>query len=371
MKLRSLVISLLLIVSLVLPGTVLAARGGPDSSEFGTGARLYPSGPAAAEAMQHAVALKLDWIIIDIDWAARWPDINQQPDLADLDQIMALAAQYKLAVMFSLQHAPAWALTPDGPSPDQTGWFVANLARRYAQSLLAVELYPGANTVAGWGAAPNAAAYIRLAQTTQTAIKEAGLPVFIVAGGLTPAVMEPGSVDDLVFLRDLYASGLKETATVISMSFPEVTGSPLVNPTPTEHRVLRHYEEIRQVMLDSGHADGLLWITSLGSPSGQINPADNAFSATPAAQAQWLAQAYDQISSQLYIGMTAFNSLNAPISPKDSPFGIILVQSDENQHPFYSMLKTFNAKNDQPLTLSAKFNQPQSKAIYKNRTPSS
>ncbi|HPH96142.1 MAG TPA: hypothetical protein PKW33_05545 [Anaerolineaceae bacterium] len=370
MKPRLFVISLLLIVSLVFPGTVLAARGGPDSSEFGTGARIYPSGPAAIEALQQAVSLKLDWIVIDLDWAARWPDSTQQPNLADLDQIMAAAAQYKLAVMFSLRNAPAWALTPDGPSPDQTAWFIANLARRYSQSLQAVELYPGANTSAGWGATPNAAAYVRLVQAARTALQETGLPVFIVAGGLTPVAASDGQVDDITFLSDLYANGLRDTAAVLSLAFADVTGSPLVNPTPTEHRVLRHYEEIRQVMLDNGHADGLLWITSLNPPSGRIAPTDNAFAADPAAQAQWLAQSYGQASSQLYIGMAAFNSLNAPLSSKDSPFGIILVQSNENQHPFYAMLKTFTAKNGQLPSLSAQYNRPQSKAIYKNRSSS-
>ena len=51
-----------------------AVRGMPDSTEFGYGAQLDIWGEEVDLSIKSAVAIGLDWVRIDFDWARLWPD---------------------------------------------------------------------------------------------------------------------------------------------------------------------------------------------------------------------------------------------------------------------------------------------------------
>ena len=350
-----------------------SARGTPDSPDFGYGVVADLDGANPLDAIQSAAQISVDWLAVTLDWGRHWPDPTLQPDLASFDQAMTLAGQYRLSVLVKLTGAPAWAKTSGGPDPERTAWFVTNLARRYPGVLKAIELFPGANTAAGWGGAPDPQAYLTLFNDTRAALQQAHLdqPVLLVAAGLTPLPLpnpSPADQDDLAFLQSLYRLGAAQTMEVISMTLPDVTGSPLKDPGSGEHRVLRHYEEIRQLMLANQDSQGILWLTGFHWPSGNISSEDSAVSADPGLQNQWLIQAFRQLRSQLYIGVAFFDSLNPPGTVRATQTGsFYLVSQASSDHPFFSSLMEIIAQNNREQTLPLSFDQPQSKHIVKER----
>lgn len=357
-------------VVLSLPQTVEAVRGTPDSPEFGYGARLDLDGSYLEQAVNAAAELRLDWISVDLNWAKIWPDPKSQPDLRNLDKVFATADQFNLVVLVSISAAPDWAMGDHGPDPRLTAWFVVNLEERYGNKLAAVELFPAANTAAGWGGTPDARAYADLLATVQASIKEAGIPVLVVAGGLTPLLpgKSDGDIDDLVFLQGLYDSGARELMPVVSLHLADVTGDPLRTPVAGGSPSLRHYEEVRKVMVDNNHSDGVIWITDLSWPSGRIG-AEDATINTPQAQSLWLSQAYRQLRAQLYIGTVFIHRLNPPAgeqAPTDES-STSLIRANLSKHPFYNLLGQLATQNLRETSEAPAFDHPQEKNIFKVR----
>jgi hypothetical protein len=374
MKLRWLCIFTIFILAAVFlwqPQGVQAAPGTPQSPDFGYGVRLDLSGDRYIDALQTAAILQADWVIIDLDWSKQNPIEGNQPDLSVLDQAMELAQRFDLPVVISLNHAPDWAKNAFGPNPDITARFVSRLAQRYPNSLQAIELLPGANTLAEWGANPDPKSYLAVYMAVQDSINQAGLHILLVAAGLTPlSADQPAAadIDDLIFLQGLYQAGARDFFTVISLRLQELVGEPSQAPDGSQHRILRHYEEVRQVMLDKGDAKGIIWITSFTWYSGKNQAIDVSLMENVEAQSEWLAQAYQQLRSQLYIGVAILTNLNSQGGGGENPNVVILNGSGSNEHPFYTILKKLIAQNNPPPIIQLSFDTPQQKHIIKLRS---
>ncbi len=303
---------LLLLSILTAPLNAFAHRSEPAQADFNYGAQVDHTGDHLGIAFFLASELGLDWIGMDLDWAQTWPDQTSNPDFSHLAHALAMAEENQLPVLLNLTNAPSWAMAQEGPMPAATADLVARLAR-LSPALQAVELFPEANTAAGWGAAPDPAAYLRLFQAVETRLQQEGLQVQLIAAGLAPLPPNagPGDQDDLEYLEGLYKHGGAALVSNLSVRLPEITGQPDDSPFSTEHRVLRRYERVRQLMLHYGHLEGMIWITSFTWPSGKISPDDSKFG-DPDLQAQWLHRAYNLLSSQLYIKVAFFDRLNPP-----------------------------------------------------------
>ncbi len=364
-RLISLVAVLSILTAAFYAPPVQAAKGTPNSPDFGYGARIDLAGDYIPEAFQSAARRKMDWVAIDFDWSTRWPEADTQPSLQDLDKAMLTAQKYGLSVLLSLKNTPGWAITANGPDPALTSWLVVSLAQRYPDSLQAIELFPGANTVVGWGSDPNPVAYASLYQIALSSIQNANLSILLVAAGLTPIPADEAEsdIDDLRFLQGLYDAGAAGMMPVISIAMPALTGSPLQSPDGSEHRILRHYEEARQVMLANNHPHGILWITHFSWPSGRIQFGDTSYYQTEN-QTVWLSQAYRMLRAQLYIGAAFYSALN----PSESTGSTSLIRSDTSHHPFFDMLGKLIAQNNQNLDAANEFKEPQIKNIIKTRS---
>ncbi len=343
----------------------MAARGAPGSAEFGYGAHLDLNGQFAIEGVRLASDLQLDWMGLDLSWRSIAPK-SGAVDWSRLDPIMAAATHSQLAVMVSLTDAPEWAFAAQGPDAAKTAQFISQLVKRYPQVVQAAEIFPGANTLQGWGRKPDPAAYMKVLIAVKNAIKKSNPPIRLVGAGLKPVLFSDGKttqdIDDTVFLQSLYKNGLSDAVTIVSVQASDLTGEPLQASDKSENRVLRHYENIRQVMLDNGHESGLIWITHLMPPNGALNTEDQKYQ-EPAAQTAWFNQAFSQLKSQLYIGVAFFSALN----PTDSGSSISLIQNLGDYHPFYRSFRELISINrsdpngsrpgrakDQPLLKSVK-----------------
>ncbi len=354
-----------ILISLTPLESVLAARGAPGSAEFGFGAHLNLNGQFAIEGVRLASDLQLDWVGLDLSWQSVAPKAGSV-DWSRLDPILDAAAHSQLAVMVSLTDTPEWALASQGPDPDKTAQFITQMVKRYPQVVQAVELFPGANTMQAWGRAPDPKAYMKVLIAVKNAIKKSNPQVRLVGAGLKPVMAADGittqDINDTVFLQSLYKNGLADAVTIVSLQANDLTGEPLQASDKSETRVLRHYENIRQVMLENGHESGLIWITHLAPPSGSLNAEDQKFQ-DPASQSEWFNQAFNQLKSQLYIGVAFFSALN----PSDSGSSVSLIQNLGDYHPFYRSLRELISINrsdpsgsrpgrakDQPLLKSIK-----------------
>lgn len=318
------------------PGLVSAKSGLPNSSEFGYGVRLDLSGTQINPSISAAASMKINWLALDFDWAEIWPVRDGSPNLEPLNQAMVLAQQNQLSVMISIIKPPTWAVNPDGPDQQTTIQVIKYLARTYPGVLLAIELFPGANTVQGWGTNPDPVKYAKLLQAANKALRSINSSVVLIAGGLTPLPPKPtkGDIDDLKYLDDLYDAGAIAWMPIISVQLPEITGDPMLSPTPGEKRCLRHFEEVRQVMVDNDHREGLVWISGFSWPSGKIKPSDSLYR-NQTEQTRWMNQAYQIMRSQLYLGVAFFSFINPPGPRTTVPNPSSLIHADLSIHPAF------------------------------------
>ncbi len=341
----SLVILLALVTSLGTLGAVQAARGAPGSLEFGIGAAYYPGGPYQKEALAMAADLDPDWLYVPVSWSAYQADASMPPRFEALDEVFKTAEDNQIAIVASIYDAPGWAKTTQGPDGVRAAQFVTALTRRYPQALRAVELFPRANTVSGWGGPANPQAYFDLFRQVDAGLRQGGSTVLLVAAGLEPLAPHPGAgnMDDLAFLKALYAAGAGQMMPVISLQYTQLSGDLLKYPDGSDARVLRHYEDVRKVMVESNHRNGVIWITHISSPSSTIEESSSGRE-NEEQQFNWITQMYIQTRSQLYIGVIVGQSLNPEREGAASGVSCML-QGTGMVHPMYSVLKDMVSLN--------------------------
>lgn len=323
----------------------MAGKGIPGSADFGYGGWIHLEGSHIEQAFQVASSLQFDWLAVEVNWAELYPSEDSTPDWSSIDRLFNFASKHQISVMASLTDAPAWASTPSGPDAGQALVLINTLLNRYGDTLVALELFPAANTTAGWGAPPDPVIYTQFFTVIHDSIRQQQSQLLLIAAGLKPLdVPTENDLEDLVFLQGLYNAGINGSMQILSIQLTEITGDPLEAPGIQEHRVLRHYEEVRHVMTANQDENGLIWVTRLSSPSGTINPVDLKYS-TPDAQSGWLERAFEQLRAQLYIGVAFIQSLNPSQGQIAAGQPATLVLDEINYHPFYSILRNLIAQN--------------------------
>ena len=303
----------LLTVLCALPLNASATSGLPNVATFGYGARVDIWGQDVISSIALASDLGLDWLAIDVDWNRHWPSLQNTANFSPLDVALQAARYEQISVLLTLINPPPWALTSTGPDVAITLAVLQAIVNPYTDVIQAVELFPGANTAAQWGAAANPSAYLGLLQSVRQGFDANGYSIYLVTS--VEPLQEPstqGNLDDLTFLENLYTLGGAAYMPIVGLRFPTVIGAPMADPDKTNHFALRHYENIRQVMLSHQHETGLIWITGFSWPTSGLADLAEPLSlpATPALQAQWTNEALQLLRAQLYIGAGFFSNLN-------------------------------------------------------------
>ena len=191
----------LLVLLAISPTSAKAEEGLPGSPDFGYGACLDLEGYHIETAIKIANNYGLDWLTIDFDWAYYWSNPDAPPQWDALDRVMAQIQSTNLAVMISITNAPHWAIDALGPNIDSTANLTLELVQRYPGNILAIELFPSANTFSGWGASPNPHAYAKLLEAVQFTLADHGFYQTIIAAGIDPSSNRD---EALRFLQGLY-----------------------------------------------------------------------------------------------------------------------------------------------------------------------
>lgn len=321
-----------LVITIFLSGfpTIAQAQDGlPGTPGFGYGACLDLEGHHIESAIQIANKYGLDWITIDLDWDRYWHDPDSSPNWEALDRVMHEIEDTNLAVMISITNAPAWAIDTNGPSAASTSELALRLARRYPDGILALEVFPAANT------RYDPKVYAEILKSVHSALTSEGYDNMMIAAGIEPSA---GKEQALNFLLELYNAGSVIHSPVVSLRLPAIAYNPKTAPAEVSEHTLRFYEEARQVMLDNGHQNGLIWITRFDWEPGGISSTSE--------QAIWLQQAYMTMRSQLYIGVASFYCLNDPAS------STALLTPDGQATPVFDALGGLIAAEHNHLTIT-------------------
>lgn len=291
---------------------VLAVSGVPGSPDFGIGVSL--SSQDTTKTLQKAATSGISWVKVEISWKNLFPSPDQAPDFSVIDSTAQIQKQSNSALLISLKDPPTWSVDCSGPSLDKALAVIDAILIAFPQ-VTAIELLPEANTVQGWGASPDAVGYTKLLQATQYHLNRVHSSVLLVAGGLKAVnTSSPGQINDLDFLQQMYNSGAAASMPVLSIHLDEISASSADKPGTNSANFLRHYEEIRRVMLANHHSSGLIWITSLHYQSAQ--PAIEV-STSYTETADWMSQAVRQMRSQLYLGLVILPDITTVNSLKD------------------------------------------------------
>ncbi|GAB4523448.1 MAG: hypothetical protein Fur0018_06270 [Anaerolineales bacterium] len=287
------IIWLLVLMMLAVPFRhVQAISGLPGSHTLANSGRLQSESPLAVPALSAAVGMGMDWVFLDVRWATL-PVQGEVYDLRALAGVVQQASRLGLHVALSLREPPAWAIQPDGPAPQAVAALVTQLVALEPQSILAVALFPEANTSAGWGAPPSPQAYALMLADVQAALTEHHYATVLVVGGLSPS----GEMSDTAFLDALYRHADLPAPLVVGLAYAPF--APDLQALRANDHPIWHYEQLRMVMLQAGRQSDVLWITRLTwQPTGN-----------PAQERIWLKEVYSLLQQQLYIGLVNFDGL--------------------------------------------------------------
>lgn len=316
-----------------------AVDGFPGSAQFGYGARLDIQGQGIQESIDLASGLNFSWLLVKYDWSLFWPDPDSQPQYTQLDSIVSRVREKNISLVFSISNPPDWAMSTDGPGLEPTLRLVLDLARRYQGTVQAFELFPDANTVDGWSGSPDPKNFAELLRDISDGLASKDIDVRLIAT-LSPLLSEDAgdNIPDDIYLRELYANDWQDGNYILGIHYPKVTGNPLTQPVDGDGPVLRHYEDLRKILVKHHDEHRKIWITGFAWP-GELAEHSN----PTIQQTRWLFTAYRLLTAQLYIGAAFFEQIN-PSSSSSSVSSLLL--PDTSLHPACSKITQMTDLNN-------------------------
>jgi hypothetical protein len=237
-------------------------------------------------------------------------------------------------VLFSIFTAPQWT-RPDkpgtgGPPNDFNLYadFVGKVAARYCGRLGAIEIWNEQNLQREWeGFTLDPALYMDLLRRAYTAIKANCPSILVISGAPTPAGNSPVAIDDVDYLRGMYAHGLAQYSDGVGVhpsgfaNTPEATvqdwqaGRYTPPPSHFDHRSFYFrstMESYREVMVANGDVNKRLWPTEFGWGSTSTPFPGYEYEAyiTEGMQAQYIVRAFLMMRDWGWVGVPFLWNLN-------------------------------------------------------------
>lgn len=199
-------------------------------------------------------------------------------DWAHPDRIIGLARAQGLTVIARLGIVPLWArpkesgARPSGNSLqpeyyDAYARFVGEFARRYRDQVQYIIPWNEPNLSFEWGyRSVSPAEYTDFLERVYVAAHAANPSVIVLGGALAPTNEPDGStnaVNDLAFLRGMYAAGGARYFDALAVHTYDLTKSPPETPPAPDRLNFRRVELLRAIMLENGDTRPL-YITESG-----------------------------------------------------------------------------------------------------------
>ncbi|MCC7371122.1 MAG: cellulase family glycosylhydrolase [Chloroflexi bacterium] len=178
----------------------------------------------------------------------------------DLDNVMKAARGEDMKLVVRVDGAPDWA--GGKPSKADTGAveaFYAAMAAHGKGAIVAYEVLNEPNLPFEWGGDPSPSGYAQFVKAAYRGVKKGDANALVIAGGLSPAAQ----VDDLEFLRGMYAAGVKGSMDVVAIHNYGGNFEPETDPGSCGI-CFRRAELYRQIMVEQGDGNTPLWGTEFG-----------------------------------------------------------------------------------------------------------
>lgn len=271
---------------------------------FGYGIQVQGGDPAGEAG--DIKGLGFGWVKIQVVWR-ELETSKGNINWGGLDNFVGAMNGSGIKVLLSVVKAPDWSRTQnktpgEGP-PDNmqdAADFMGAAAARYCnKGVGAIEVWNEENLDVEWHdkRGLTAAIYMDMLKRARNSIRTSCPDIIVVSGAPTPNGLNSGTaIDDVVFLQQLYANGLKDNSDAIGVhpsgfrSPPDATMStPGAVQDYANHRSFffrMTLESYRQVMVQNGDGNKQLWPTEFGWPvgtGGGAHPAGQYNSATDVA----------------------------------------------------------------------------------------
>ena len=342
-----------------------AAGGGPGAAAasgfaYGFQAHMWDlSQQAKGFVVADVKQAGFNWIKHQVEWQ----QIERAPgqyDWSELDATIDTDLGAGLNIMFSVMHAPDFyrsptsGLMPSDPATYQQ--FMQALSSRYAGKIKAYEIWNEENLSRETGVGNvDPSTYLPLLKAGYAGVKagDSTAPVFL--GALSPTgATQPGiSMDDLAYLRALYALNdgeVKNYFDVLAAHLSGFSNPPDCTPSTPQCSLSGGWNndpsffafyrlgQYRDVMTQAGD-DKKVWLTEFGYDSSPVGVPGYEYSTyiSEDAQARFLVQAFQIARQTPYIGGVMVWNLNYQVAvpQTDEKWGFSVLRSDWSGRPAF------------------------------------
>ncbi|MBI4506181.1 MAG: cellulase family glycosylhydrolase [Chloroflexi bacterium] len=302
------------------------------------------------------------WVKQQVRWDSIEPQAKGVYDWRELDAAVAAANQGGLRVLLSISAAPQWATGGNpiaGPPNNYQDFadFMRVVAQRYKGRVHAYEMWNEQNLWYEWGGKGrlNAGDYVRLLRLAYGAVKAVDPGAVVIAGALTPTGVNDGdtAIDDLLYLEQMYAAGVRDVSDAIGAHPHGYNNSPddwMDTKTVASEGFkghpsfyFRRLEQYRLLMERVGDPDRPIWITEVGWTTANQAPGyeygrDN----SEQDQARHLVRALEKARDEypwvqaMFIWSLNFSTL---VPPHDEKFPWSIINADWSPRPAYTAIK--------------------------------
>ena len=246
--------------------TAQVAAAAPQADDLAVGIIVDTTNPRSMQMAREAGFTHAKMII-------HWPRLEprrgtftfEETSENDLDNVMRAAKAEDMKLIVRVDGAPDWA----GGKPSKANAasiedFYAALSAHGRGTVVGYEILNEPNLPFEWGDAPNAAGYAKFVKAAYRGVKQGDPSALVIAGGLSPATGGAGgSVEDLDFLRGMYAAGVRGSMDVLAIHNYGGNQEPERDPGSCGI-CFRRAEIYRQVMVEQGDANTPIWATEFG-----------------------------------------------------------------------------------------------------------
>jgi hypothetical protein len=251
------------------PGTTAALAQGVTPSptdEVAVGVIVDTTNPKSMEMAREAGFSHAKMIV---QWPRMEPKRGQytfeQSDQNDLDNVIRAADAEEMKLVLRVDGAPDYAGgKPAKADPDAVEAFYAAMARHAKGTVTAYEVLNEPNLPFEWGGAPSPSGYAAFLKAAYKGVKKGDPSALVIGAGLSPATGGAGgTIEDVDFLRGMYAAGAK--GHMDAMAIHNYGGNHEPERDPGDCSIcFRRAEIYRQIMVDAGDAATPVWSTEFG-----------------------------------------------------------------------------------------------------------
>jgi hypothetical protein len=311
---------------------------------FGYGVQAHMLGDDKQRVASAINGMGFGWVKQQVEWR----DIENSKgnyNWGGLDEVVNVANSHGIRVLFSVLRSPGWASAhPDSPPRNfnDYGDFVGALAARFKGKGMAYEVWNEQNLKREWTQYPlDACKYVELLKIAYTRIKNADPSAIVVAGALTPTVVNDPNIgfDDRGFLNQEYGCGMKGWYDALGAhpsgfnNPPDADWRTWVDPARPSFKGHPSFffkntmEDYRNIMVNNGDSSRPIWVTEFGWAVGAALPGyEYAPQNNEDERARWFVKAYQMSKSWGFVGVVFLWNLDFRIiagGTEQALFGIM------------------------------------------------